>query len=604
VSERVILWRGKGARPLGSIGGQYLYAGVSGVGDTPGPHVVETFEHLQSRAYLTYAQNWRAQHTPAIELSHYALAVVPGANVCNVRWKFPPTTAWSFRLNMRLGGVLADGDFAVGTRPVIYGYGNNDSTLLWQMDCLKDDLVIAFPQNYFTGRKTRITAPNPTRSTAWSTYQIGGNRAGAQNPSVNRTVRIEGRCTSDGMLTLMLFEEAVSPTVPRSTHQIQLSDTPGWNMDCLTVGVRPASSVLCPIMQWDDVEIWDDSVDPDPWPRGQHIEPPSNFEEVVAPGVAQPLTLAGTLNTAGSLAPVNFWLFNDEFILPATINDHDMIYHSSSVDGPHYRLDLYRPNSTSGFSGPHPLIVWAHSGFFRHGSRKAIISSWVAKICAAGFAVASVQYPLVYSSEAFGTIKHPTQIRHFKAAIRWLQQNAATYNLDPTKVFSSGYSAGGFIALGANLTRGVTNAPGGYNLTLNYAPFNFSTDPTVIGTYVYAAPVNWTRMIAEDSTGFVILQTAEDYMGQRNPHNAHFSSMPQYVTPQAAPIAYMHATQDPLILEGNQNDLRDACLANGVPFSKYLAVAHHDNVDDIDDPEDPDQGIIQWATSILGGSPP
>lgn len=600
----LVRWRGRGAT-RGSLGGPYLYEGDRGIGDTAHPSVVETLEHLQSRAWIGQVSGARKTHSPAIELSHYALAVVPGANQCYVSFQFPSqSNGLSFRLYMRTAGSASfGGDFQVGTRPVLYGYGAGDTTLRWQLDMLKDDLVVVNifnpAQNYWSGRKQRLSAPGVTPST-FSTYQIGGPRTGAQNPTVDVTVRIEGRLSPTGLLQVHIFEDAVSATVPRSTHQLQLLQ---WQMDALVIGVRPASTVLCPILQFDDIEVWDEypTGTGSTWCRGPYTLTPSSFHEVTAPGVTSPLTLAGVVTSPGVVTPVAEWEFNDEVVFDVVDSDPDITYFGTTGVPGFRQLDLYRPSADTGFVGPHPVIVWAHSGFFTQGSRKAIPPRWVADLCSAGFAVASIQYPLVYSVEFFGDPAHPDQIVAYKYAVRWLQQNAGDLNLDASKVFASGYSAGGYLGLACAITKDRVSGPGGFNLTLAGKGYG-GPDPTVLGAYCYAAPVNWTRMVAEDSTGSIIKSTAETYMGRR-PAGEADANLHTMIQSGCAPIGYCLGTADPLIGMGNMDDLEAACLAAGVPFLGVPIVSHHDNIDTVNRPL-LEGGIVPWALSIMGGSPP
>jgi len=570
---------------------------------------VNTANNAQSRAYLGTSARGTA-YTPAIELSHYAAALTPGNNIAYVDWEFASKTVWSFRLYMRIGGQAGtNGDFQLGTRAVLYGYGAGNTTERWRMEVLQDTLNInLFTGNTWTGRKVRLAsgAGSSQVASSFSSYQIGGNRLNQQFPSINQTVRIEGKCNSSGLMTLAVFDESVSTTVARDTHTLQL---PNAQMDALVVGVRPASSILCPIMQWDDIEVFDDA--PTSW-RGPYVPTPESFEEVTnSAGATRALTVQGIVTATGVTPTVGALSFNyaDEIAQPDYRSDLDLQYAANGS-----ALDLYRPVSGT-YENPLPIIVWAHSGFFTSGSRKAIPPEWVAKVTGSGYAVASISYPLcdpapLSPNSYLGQVKHPVQIAYYKKAISWLKANAATYGLDSSKVIGSGYSAGGYLALMANISREVTSGPGGYNLTMRgslSSEVGSASDPTISGTYVYAAPVSFTRGIEQDESGFIWQFTTRSYMGQalNQATLSSYADAMQFVTAGDAPIAYAAGNADQLVKVGHQNDLEAACAAAGVTFSKITVVADHDNIDTVNDPlaTSAPIGIVPWANALFGGPP-
>ncbi len=92
-----------------------------------------------------------------------------------------------------------------------------------------------------------------------------------------------------------------------------------------------------------------------------------------------------------------------------------------------------------------PLIVFAHGGGWRRGSRRTLAPTMDAdeafgRIVAAGFAVASVDYRL--SGEAV----FPAQVEDVSAAVDWLRAHAEEYGFDATRIVLWGESAGATIA--------------------------------------------------------------------------------------------------------------------------------------------------------------
>ena len=93
-------------------------------------------------------------------------------------------------------------------------------------------------------------------------------------------------------------------------------------------------------------------------------------------------------------------------------------------------LDLYYPTDSTGFA----TIVYFHGGGLR-GGNKHIPEAWRQK----GIAVATANYRL------HPRVKNPTYTRDAAAAIAWTLRHIADYGGDPSRVYVSGHSAGGYL---------------------------------------------------------------------------------------------------------------------------------------------------------------
>ena len=107
-------------------------------------------------------------------------------------------------------------------------------------------------------------------------------------------------------------------------------------------------------------------------------------------------------------------------------------------------LDLYLPAAGA---DPAPLVVFMHGGGWLRGDRSMVspsFASWrpgpLARLAAAGFAVASVDYRL--SGEA----RFPAQLEDVSAAVDWLTGQAAEYGFDASRIVLWGESAGAHLA--------------------------------------------------------------------------------------------------------------------------------------------------------------
>jgi len=101
------------------------------------------------------------------------------------------------------------------------------------------------------------------------------------------------------------------------------------------------------------------------------------------------------------------------------------------------KVDLYLP---SGVDGPVPVLMYIHGGGWRGGSKESSVLRllpWLEK----GWAVVNVQYRLAEVSLA------PAAVEDCLCALRWVIQNADTYNIDADRVVVTGNSAGGHLAL-------------------------------------------------------------------------------------------------------------------------------------------------------------
>ncbi|HYR28842.1 MAG TPA: alpha/beta hydrolase [Thermoanaerobaculia bacterium] len=129
-----------------------------------------------------------------------------------------------------------------------------------------------------------------------------------------------------------------------------------------------------------------------------------------------------------------------------TFTMHEGIEYASP-NGHALLLDLRVPDGP----GPHPVILYLHSGAWITGDRTGGPAIRQAK---RGYAVASAEYRLAP--------QHiwPAQVEDAKAAIRWLRAHASRFNLDPNRIGVFGASAGGHIASVLGTSGGVASLEG------------------------------------------------------------------------------------------------------------------------------------------------
>ena len=112
-----------------------------------------------------------------------------------------------------------------------------------------------------------------------------------------------------------------------------------------------------------------------------------------------------------------------------------------TVNGWDGKLDLYLPR---GLARPHPTLIYIHGGGWMGGSKEDSVLHLIPYI-EMGWAVVNVEYRLGHSALA------PAAVEDCHCALRWVIRHAKQYNLDPSKLVISGYSAGGHLALIAGM---------------------------------------------------------------------------------------------------------------------------------------------------------
>jgi len=101
------------------------------------------------------------------------------------------------------------------------------------------------------------------------------------------------------------------------------------------------------------------------------------------------------------------------------------------------KLDLYIPTNAS---GPTPVLMYIHGGGWVGGAKEVNILR-ILPYLEMGWAVANVEYRLGAVARA------PAAVEDGLCALRWVIRNAGQYNLDPSRIVTTGNSAGGHLAL-------------------------------------------------------------------------------------------------------------------------------------------------------------
>lgn len=208
----------------------------------------------------------------------------------------------------------------------------------------------------------------------------------------------------------------------------------------------------------------------------------------------------------------------------------------STTDGTRLALEIYRP----GTSGLHPAIVTIYGGAWQQGKpeQNAVFNSYMAT---QGYTVAAIDY------RHAPHYRFPAQVQDVQAALQWITQNAATYDIDLTRLAVVGWSSGAHLALLAAYQtdavpiRAVVNYYGPTNLTEGYR------DPP------NPDPIH-TRAVLEAFLGGSPEQFPEQYQ---------LASPVHYIKPGLPPTLLIYGSRDHLVKPIFGQQLHDRLRSTG-----------------------------------------
>lgn len=165
-----------------------------------------------------------------------------------------------------------------------------------------------------------------------------------------------------------------------------------------------------------------------------------------------------------------FWIFSQasaqdyryvETIFPASVITSNVVYGSapflnapyvdeSSTTTQNLVMDIFQPQGD--VLNNRPAIIFAHGGGFLTGSRNvddmvAFCDTFARK----GYVTVTIDYrqgvEVIDNSNLHYTRAAYRGLQDGRTAVRFLRANAATYGIDPDKIYFGGNSAGSFIGL-------------------------------------------------------------------------------------------------------------------------------------------------------------
>lgn len=107
--------------------------------------------------------------------------------------------------------------------------------------------------------------------------------------------------------------------------------------------------------------------------------------------------------------------------------------------GPHrlQAFDIWLADSKT----PTPVVLYIHGGGFRGGDKRGVNAGFLKQCLDAGYSFASINYRMIPE------IQFPVPMTDSGRAIQLIRHRAKEWSIDPTKIASTGGSAGGGISL-------------------------------------------------------------------------------------------------------------------------------------------------------------
>ena len=207
---------------------------------------------------------------------------------------------------------------------------------------------------------------------------------------------------------------------------------------------------------------------------------------------------------------------------------------------PKQALDIYLPNEGD---GPFPAVVFLHGGGWSGGNKKdAQILPFMSGV-ERGYAVIGLGYRLVPN------IRYPENLFDVKASLRWLNENADTYLLDPKRIALAGASAGAHLAMMAAFTMGQAvfeGAPLGPTCTVRavvnqYGPTDFLSQDE------HYRQSGCARVSLPDPDAMDSIALMLGIQKSRIPNLIRFLNPIDNVSPAIPPVLLQHGRFDPVI---------------------------------------------------------
>lgn len=234
-----------------------------------------------------------------------------------------------------------------------------------------------------------------------------------------------------------------------------------------------------------------------------------------------------------SLLPMPAFAVNimDPFNLPAAMDSGTSKIGDgiAYADGPRHKLDVYGPEQRGGAA---PVVFFIYGGGWSRGERADY--QFVGRALASrGFVTVIADYRLVPE------VRFPDFLSDSANALRWVQDNIASYGGDPNRVFLAGHSAGA------------------YNAVM------LALDPSYRQEYGVTMPILAVAALSGpyDFYPFEYGEVKDAFGSAPNPEGTQPINL---ITSNSPPMYLASGTTDPIVRVQNTNHFAERLRAQGV----------------------------------------
>lgn len=177
--------------------------------------------------------------------------------------------------------------------------------------------------------------------------------------------------------------------------------------------------------------------------------------------------------------------------------------------GKRHKLDVYRPEALTDTA---PVVLFIYGGAWRSGE-KADYEFVGRALAAAGYVAVIPDY------RVYPDVKYPEFLDDNAKAVRWVQDNIASYGGDPTRFFLAGHSAGAYNAVMLGLDgsflrdNGVTmpiRAIAGLSGPYNFYPFEYDEVRQTFGDAPNPEGTQPINLVTEGTPPFFLASGTND----------------------------------------------------------------------------------------------
>jgi triacylglycerol lipase len=211
-------------------------------------------------------------------------------------------------------------------------------------------------------------------------------------------------------------------------------------------------------------------------------------------------------------------------------------------------LDAYIPEG----DGPRGAVLVVHGGSWKSGNKSQLMG-YATRLAGRGLAAFAINYRLAPQYQ------HPAQIDDCRSALRWIEDHADSFGVDPDRIGAIGYSAGAHLVFLLS-TAGDQRSP---DDALHVYRGETKSGRRLKAVVAGGSPCNFTVVDDDD-------RVLAHFLGgtkRQNPTAYVHASPFFYITADDPPILFFHGTKDRLVTIRGPEVMVEAFREKGVEAS-------------------------------------